>query len=267
MKTLKLDLFFSKDSVYNSRKRSHLHYHNENELYLLLKGRVKYFVDNKTYEVNEGDLIIIPSGSLHSTDTEDCLYNERLLISFDNNVFFSNISPSLQELMKETIIHIPSNNRALIENMFYKIESECNGNRENRDIFLKLYMSELLLYLYRYRVQKVDNKQNNDKTIQQIIQYMNLNYQNQITLSDIAKTFGFTESYLSKRFKSLVGTGINEYINYIRIEHAERLLKTQQYTITEIATRCGFNESSYFASVFKKFKGITPYKFSKNNIK
>ena len=128
MSMLKSDLLFSRDSLYNQRKQIHLHYHKENELYLLLKGRVKYFIDNKTYLVNEGDLIIIPPGVLHSTDTDDCLYNERLLISFGKNFFFSNITPSLQELFKENIIHIPKENHSLIETMFYKIENEYKSN-------------------------------------------------------------------------------------------------------------------------------------------
>lgn len=265
MKILEFDLLFSRDSLYNKRKHIHLHYHKENELYLLLKGRVKYFIDNKTFVVNEGDLVIIPPGILHSTDTDDCLYNERLLISFGNDFFFHSISPYLKEMFNETIIHIPKENRPLIENMFYQIESEYNSKRDNKDVFLKIYITELLLYLHRYRISKTQDKLNNDKLIQKVKQYINLNFENEILLSDLSKTFGLTESYLSKRFKYVVGTGINEYINYVRIEHAGKLLKSEKLPITEVAIRCGFNDSSYFASVFKKFKGITPYRFSKNN--
>lgn len=266
MNILEFDLLFSRDSLYNKRKHIHLHYHKENELYLLLKGRVKYFIDNKTFVVNEGDLVIIPPGILHSTDTDDCLYNERLLISFGNDFFFKSISPQLKELMGETIIHIPKENRPLIENMFYKIEAEYDSKRENKDVFLKLYITELLMYLHRYRILDAQNELNTDKIIQKVKQYINLNFENEILLSDLSKNFALTESYLSKRFKSVIGTGINEYINYVRIEHAEKLLKTENLPITEVATRCGFNDSSYFAAVFKKLKGITPYKFSKNKI-
>ena len=262
---LALDLLFSRDSLYNQRKQINLHYHKENELYLLLKGRVKYFIDNKTYIVNEGDLIIIPPGILHSTDTDDCLYNERLLISFGKDFFFSNISTSLQELFKEAIIHIPKENRSIIETMFYKIENEYNSKHDNKEIMLKLYITELLLYLHRYRTLNAQNEFSTDKIIQKIKQYINLNFEREISLNELSVEFGLTKSYLSKRFKSAVGTGINEYINYVRIEHAEKLLTTEKLSITEVATRCGFNDSSYFATVFKKLKGVTPYKFSKNH--
>lgn len=176
------------------------------------------------------------------------------------------IIPFLQELFKEAIIRIPKENRPLIENMFYKIESEYNGKRENKDIFLKLYISELILYLHRYRILNAHDEFSNDKVIQKIKQYIDINFESEISLNELSHTFGLTESYLSKRFKSVIGTGINEYINYVRIEHAVRLLKQKKLPITEVATRCGFNNSSYFAAVFKKLKGVTPYRFAKNSV-
>lgn len=266
MKKLKTDLLFSKDSLYNQRKYCALHYHKENELYFLLKGRVKYFIDNKTFLINEGDLIIVPKNSLHSTDSETYLYNERLLISFGDNLYSQSVATCLQELFNDKIIHIPKEKLPLIENMFYKIESEYKGNRKNGDILIKLYISELICYLHRYRYSNDIDEHIIDKLIQQVAQYINDNFEKEITLSSLSRIFGISESHLSRCFKLSTGTCISEYINYVRINHAEWLLKNKHLPITEIAIRCGFNDSSYFASVFKKLKGITPYKFSKNNI-
>ena len=53
-----------------------------------------------------------------------------------------------------------------------------------------------------------------------------------------------------------------EYLNHIRITAAEKLLIQTDMPITRIAMECGFNDSNYFAAVFKKIKGITPKKFS-----
>lgn len=263
MKKLITDLLFLRDSLYNQRKYTALHYHKENELYFLLKGRVKYFIDNKTFFLNEGELIIVPKNLLHSTDSETCMYNERLLISFGDNLYYQSVATCLQELFNDKIIRIPKENLPLIENMFYKIESEYKGNRKNRDVLIKLYISELICYLHRYRISNNIDEQNIDKLIQQVAQYINNNFEKEITLASLSKIFGISESHLSRRFKLSTGTCINEYINYVRIAHAEWLLKTKQLPITEIAIRCGFNDSSYFAYVFKKLKGITPYKFSK----
>ena len=106
-------------------------------------------------------------------------------------------------------------------------------------------------------------EQNTDKLILQVKQYINLHFASDVTLSKLSEIFGFTETYLSRRFKSSCGICISEYLNYIRVDHAEKLLKTEKMPITEVAMKCGFNDSSYFSYVFKKLKGITPYKFSK----
>ena len=60
----------------------------------------------------------------------------------------------------------------------------------------------------------------------------------------------------------ITGVGLNDFINISRITAAEKLLVSSNMSITEIASACGFNDSNYFASVFKKFKGITPKRYS-----
>jgi len=258
------DKLFSKQSNFKERKYCPLHYHNEIELYYLLKGRIKYFVDNKTYFLNEGDLIIIPKQILHSTDSEDCLYNERLLLNFNTKHYYSDISSILQGLFEENIIHIAKENQSVIENMFYKIESEYLKNNKCSDQLIRLYISELIIYLSRYKIMTSSSNQDTDLLMQKIAEYINLNYDKDLSLKTLSKKFNLSESYISKRFKMAIGTCINEYINYVRITRAEELLKTEKLPMTEICYKCGFNDSSYFSSVFKKLKGITPYKFKKS---
>jgi len=261
MANLSKDELFSRYCKYNERKYTNLHYHNEIELYYLLKGRIKYFVNDKTFILNEGDLIIIPQGILHSNDSEDCLYNERLLLNFDSTHYTSEITPILKDLCSNIIIHIPKENQSVIENIFQKIETEYNSNNKKRDILLKLYISELVIFLHRYRVNNPFSEEKTDIIMQKIADYININYNEDLSLSILSKTFSMSESYISRRFKQSIGVSINEYINYIRISHAEQILKTEKLPITDIALKCGYNDSSYFSSVFKKFKGITPYKF------
>lgn len=258
------DSLFSKYTKYNERRYVSLHYHNEIELYLLLKGRIKYFINNKTFFLSEGDLIIVPKQVLHSTDTEDCLYNERLLLSFNSNHFYQEINPMLESLYHDNIIHIPKENLPLIENMFYKIGNEYVKGTKESEILIKLYTSELITYLYRYKTDAIKPDESTDKIMLRVAEYIILNFSQPLSLQILCKKFSISEGYLSKRFKLAIGTSINEYINYIRITEAEKILSSEKAPITEVALRCGYNDSSYFASVFKKFKGITPYKYQKS---
>jgi len=78
----------------------------------------------------------------------------------------------------------------------------------------------------------------------------------------LSKKYSMSPSHFSKQFKHITGVGLSEYINVSRISLAEKLLVKTNKTITEIAGECGFNDSNYFASVFKQIKGITPKKYS-----
>ncbi len=262
MSYLTVENLFSEVKQYNFKRYSPIHYHETVELYYLSKGKVTFFVDEKPYELSKGDLIIIPNGSLHSSNSEYD-YTERLLLNFDENHYFEDVIPQLKYLCEKKLICIPKEKRLIVEDMFYKVNNEWTKNKACKKALIKTYITELILYLYRYRIPNQTNHQAVDELIQAVSEYISLNYNHELTLSQLSRQFNLSESYLSKRFKSVVGTNINEYINYVRINNAEKLLRNRKLPITEIAILCGFNDSSYFASIFKKMKGITPYKFMK----
>lgn len=264
MPELIYDDFFSKEAVYNKRKYSKLHFHNTIELYYLTEGRVKYFIDNNSYQLNKGDLIIVPQKKLHSNDSENCLYNERLLLNFYQQDVSPKVSKYLQALSEDFLIVIPEDKQPIIEDMFLKIADEFSKKTEDGAVLSKLYLNELLVYLYRYRKKDTDANHHTDSLIDSISDYIFLNYNHDITLSELSKKFSLSESYISRRFKSVMGTSTNEYINFVKISKAVELIKTKKIPITEIATSCGFNDSNYFSTVFKKFKGVSPYKFMKD---
>ncbi len=89
--------------------------------------------------------------------------------------------------------------------------------------------------------------------------YVQKNYSNvNLSISMIADYFNLTPSYLSKKFKSLTGGGLLEYINQIRIDKAKAMLVKTKSNIGHIASSCGFINSNNFIRVFKKYEGITP---------
>ena len=72
-----------------------------------------------------------------------------------------------------------------------------------------------------------------------------------------------SKSHFCRKFKFVTGLRYSEYVTNVRITNSEKLLRETNLPITEISERCGFNDSNYFASVFKRLKGITPYKYAK----
>lgn len=122
--------------------------------------------------------------------------------------------------------------------------------------------------LINYFNEIIDTSQNkiNSHIVNKITQYVYEHYDEQLTLADVSKLFNFNYYYLSSYFSSYNKEGFNEFLNKIRIEKACTFLK-QDIPISDISSLVGYSDHSYFCKVFKKFTGLTPSKFRKNNIK
>ncbi len=259
----KSDTIFSKDIVSGKQKISGIHYHNSYELYFLINGTVKYMVDNKFFYLKPGDLIVIPPNILHSTDTETCLHNERLLLTFDEGLFIGEVKEYIDRLCENNIIVLPQEKIPLIEDMFYKVSYELNKNNELREKIIKLYISEIILYLYRYKYAAADVVRKHNSEMNKVSQYIFDNYSKNLSLNTLSKKFNFSQCHLSRKFKSETGVSLNQYINSVRISRAKDLLKKPFNSITQVAGLCGYNDSNYFTEVFKNLTGQTPLKYSK----
>ncbi|MCL1935043.1 MAG: AraC family transcriptional regulator [Defluviitaleaceae bacterium] len=94
-------------------------------------------------------------------------------------------------------------------------------------------------------------------------QYIEKNIKDSITLEDVAREIFISPSYLSTLFNSFTGTTFVSYITSFRIDKAKNLLLSTTLNINDIAIQCGFSQSSYFITTFKKIVGITPHQFRK----
>lgn len=94
-----------------------------------------------------------------------------------------------------------------------------------------------------------------------VIQYIDENYyDSNLNVSVLADYFKLTRSYFSKRFKEETGESVLDYINRLRINKSKEYLN-QDYSISEVALKIGFNDPGTFIRIFKKYEGITPGKY------
>ncbi|WP_026691977.1 response regulator transcription factor [Peribacillus kribbensis] len=87
-----------------------------------------------------------------------------------------------------------------------------------------------------------------------------------ITLTDVAKHFHFSPSYLSSYFSANNMESFTEYLNKIRINKAIKLLADNRYPISEISAKAGYSDHSYFCKVFKKLMGVSPSQYKRRYI-
>lgn len=256
----------SYEKVTNKRKMSQVHYHHQHELYYLVSGETKYFVGEEIFHLLPGDFIFVPRQVIHQTDSENCLHNERILMSFEDTIFDEGTRPLLEKLSECKLVHIPVNKAYLVQDLLTKLQIEANREDAYRETLMKLYILELLAQLCRLKYDYTPQISESEKLINAIADYIRENYSQELTLSVLSKQFALSESCLSRKFKAVSGFGLNEFITSVRIHNAERLLAQGDLPVTRVAELCGYSDSNYFAAVFKKIKGMSPVKYGKTHL-
>lgn len=111
------------------------------------------------------------------------------------------------------------------------------------------------------RVHRAKNANGISKQIQICQNYIQMHLSERITVETLAQFVGYSETYLSKKFKQETGKNILDYINECRIESAKQMLVSCELSIQEISEQLGFGTQSYFGAQFKKATGISPSKY------
>lgn len=103
-----------------------------------------------------------------------------------------------------------------------------------------------------------------EEEIQKAASYIYHHFREPLTLELVAERVHMSPAYFSRRFKKLTGFGYKEYLNYVRLKEASRMLLETELSVADIAQLCGFSDGNYFGDLFKKEKGISPREYRKN---
>ncbi len=118
---------------------------------------------------------------------------------------------------------------------------------------------------YTNRVANASMPVTADSALKRVIEYVRINTNKNITVSDIAKKFGFSRSYLSHKFKKTFGIDLKAFIMKCKLEEAKFLLKYSNKSISEISSYLCFSNQSHFQRAFKKQYGVTPHNYRKTS--
>ena len=117
------------------------------------------------------------------------------------------------------------------------------------------------------RVHKLKNSPTISKPIQSCCDYIDMHIQDKLSIQELALRVGYTEYYLTRKFKKEVGSSINDYIKTSKIKYAKILLASTQLSIQDISDELHFCSRSYFADTFRKMVGISPTDYRTENQK
>lgn len=259
-------VIYKKKFEENKLKYISLHWHPEVEIAYVESGKMEYTVNEKKYTINAGEAMLVNRLELHgSTMLEECtwyaiLFDPKLIYSFDE----SNIKNKFFE-------NVPFHNITLSQNSIDMIKKIISYDSSSMTYELKALNALTNIYLDIFDNLNIDTIESSSKTtnlrVKKILDFISQNYNQRIKIEDISKELGLCRSEVCKLFKDNLNTTFTEYLTKIRIEKAIELLESKEANVSQISELVGFNSSSYFTEIFKKYFKVTPLEYRKQNLK
>ena len=125
-------------------------------------------------------------------------------------------------------------------------------------------LDPLALMMYDDFVRRVHKCRTNPHLSQQVqkcVDYIEMNLDKKIRAADIAALVGYTEYYMTHKFKEETGLSVTDYIKFAKIERAKVLLKSTNQTVQDIAAALSFSTRNYFSRIFQEVTGQTPMEY------
>lgn len=249
-----------------------IHWHASMEIIYVIKGSINITIETETHRLWEGQIEIVNSDEAHSIFSED-KDNEVLIFSIDinflnqyynlENIFFYTESSGKYDQRSEKYERL----RGLLAILLW----EYANTRKDYEDRIENTLVELLYHLinnFHYLLYEEEGLKDNETQFERydrVIKYIYYNYNNKISLQDIARREYLSSHYLSNGIKNTVGYSFNDFVNLTRVEEAIKFLLDTDKTISEISEDLGFSHTRYFNKHFKKHYNCTPMQYRKKH--
>jgi AraC-like DNA-binding protein/mannose-6-phosphate isomerase-like protein (cupin superfamily) len=255
----------------NEAGRVNPHIHSALELLFVKSGSFRMFADDEEFYADEGCAVLFRSNTVHRVFplSEGKSYYYVLKIkpslladfSLSENTSAYLLPLALTSKHQKTLWTASETEKNGIARGIDSMARDSEKKEYGFDIAMKSCAADILLSILRDIGENEKRDMPADDIIRRIYDvtvYINRHYAENITAADCAARAFMSPSYFSRCFYSITQKSFKDYLNTVRINHAEKELFATDKPVTRIASDCGFSNLSYFISVYKKAKGITP---------
>ena len=217
------------------------------------KGHGKLIVHNKTYIITEGMSFFLPAHLKHEYYTTDEYWSIHW-ITFAGNCLDS----LLQSLKLTDAIVLTHHKLSKVDQLWNQIFSSIKKDAQYGTYRASGYLYEYLLEYHHDLLTSIEKTCFTDEKFNSIIDYIHLNYMEDIRLNDLAAINDVSPQYLCKQFKRYFNMRPFEYVTKRRLQVAKNLLMSGDYTVNEVAELIGYHDCSYFCKLFRKYESMSP---------
>lgn len=247
-----------------------VHWHKEYEILWIHSGSMETSIDGQDIHSGPGDLLFVPCGSLHINHPADCTY-DCLIFNFElllNN--FDGVSKHLLPITNNTksVEYNISSTQYELENIMNEIRHAMTEQPPAYELLVVSSLLKLFNKLYdKELISPVNPKKIRENLaldrLKDVLEYIDLNIDEKITLSKMADVAGLSPKYFCQYFSSVMKSSPMQYLNEKRISYAQRLLLEPDCSVTDAAYTVGFSDVGHFIKLFKRYTGLTPKAYAR----
>lgn len=257
------------------------HYHTYIEILYGIAGSYEVILNGKYHNFAEGDLVLINSKEVHQINACSNGKGKYIVLRFEPEIIYNSMFHNHLQLkyvlpfILENSAHQKVIPKATIDSTFvpallYEILEEFETQTYGYELAIKNHIGRIFLWILRYFHQNSKDALYASlsnltyiKRLQPSLDHVLAHFHEELKAADMAALCSMSASHFSRTFNQSMGMSFNDYVNYIRIMEAEKLLISTSMNITEISSATGFSSTSYFIKLFKSYKSISPKQFRK----
>ncbi len=231
------------------------HFHSQIELCFVYEGEMEIYINNQRKTLKSGEMSVALSYDAHSYKTPEYSKSSILIIP-----------PYMCKEFIKAIEHKRVTNPFITEKKVVEkitsIVKEIDFTSKNEIKLIGYIYTILGLIMENIGFETTHDSHEPDLS-SKLLFYINENFTRDISLSTLATEFGFSQSYLSRYFKSYFNISLNQYITVIRLKNALMLMHEKKNTLTYCAFESGFGSMRTFYRVFAEEFGCSPKEYMK----
>ena len=241
-----------------------LHWHSPCEIVRIISGELTINMEESAVHVKTDEIVFINQEIIHGYTPESCIYE---VVDFDLNAILmrtslcKNILHTFANKQIRILPFHPIKNADLydITNRLFRLASQKS---DEKDLLLLSVLFELLgTIFFQHHYTENFKVSKNTSRFRPLLDYIDTSFMNPITSAEMAKISKMSPNHFGKAFFNYFGQTPMAFLNTYRLERACVLLINTDLSVTDIAYRCGFYDTSHFVKAFKKYKKTTPKKY------
>lgn len=249
-----------------------VHYHECYEIVLYVQAGITAYVGGQCLSLQTHDLLIIAPWQIHKITYNNAETYSRFVMYLSpdcaTRVFSILKEPGNYDLLARSqglkvslTLQEYSRLNGLLRNMTYHKTQHSGIRAELLETYSTLILCELHYILNEHSIQEVEHGQHKRSIVEKALEYLNVHYNECISLEDLEKKLYLNSCYISRIFSQTMGMSLIQYLQFKRVLEAQRMLSDTSKPILEICYSCGFNNMQHFYRTFKCITTVTPKQF------